>query len=283
MTTSSGKTGQQPDKSEQVDPAKRERLPISFIICGLEHSGTTLASDLFREHPQCESGFECGVLLCDSPFDFPNKHPFFKNLIEGWSIEEADLLAACKTGRASRFYEMLINHSRLFKDSDRNIVFDKTPRYITRVKEICKIFDIPIIAMIKDPRAIVASDFKRSGRGLSDIDTWYRSWAPGKLAYMRTADQGYRFLARSEQGIIIRLEDLCLDLRNTATKMFEHAGLSFEGRFLSLRRKRYQNTKNRGIDSSICAEWMHILPEEIISQVQKDFAEFTEWYYPFPA
>ena len=40
------------------------------IICGMEHSGTTLVSDLVRQTGAYESGFEIGVLLEDSPKAF---------------------------------------------------------------------------------------------------------------------------------------------------------------------------------------------------------------------
>ena len=35
-------------------------MAIDFLVCGVEHSGTTLVSDLFRQIPHCESGFEVG-------------------------------------------------------------------------------------------------------------------------------------------------------------------------------------------------------------------------------
>ena len=40
---------------------------LRFIICGPEHSGTTLISDIFRQVPGLDSGFEVGVLLADTP------------------------------------------------------------------------------------------------------------------------------------------------------------------------------------------------------------------------
>ena len=46
-----------------IHPNTTMQPKLSFLICGLEHSGTTMASDLFREHPLVESGFECGVGL----------------------------------------------------------------------------------------------------------------------------------------------------------------------------------------------------------------------------
>jgi hypothetical protein len=280
MSQSPGKTQPQAKKAEfigqQVFP-----LPVSFLICGMEHSGTTLASDIFREHPRCESGFECGALLCDSPSEFPKKSPFYHNTIKGWEISENDLNAACKTNNFADFYTRLISHSRLFTDQSRDIVFDKTPRYITRVEAISDMFNLPIIAMIKDPRAIAASDFKRTGNKEINIEKWYERWMPSKLTYMRNANEGYIHAQQNGNCIIIRLEDLCLNLEQTATRMFSHVGLDFSTRFLSLRRKRYSNTRNRSVDASACVSWMEDLPQGIASRIREDFAEFESWYYDF--
>jgi hypothetical protein len=280
MTQSPDKTQSRTEKTECMGH-QGVQLPISFLICGMEHSGTTLASDIFREHPRCESGFECGALLCESPSDFPKKSPFYRNTIKGWEISENDLNAACQTDNFADFYTRLISHSRLFSDQSRDIVFDKTPRYITRVKLISDLFNIPIIAMIKDPRAIAASDFKRTGSKEINKDKWYESWLPTKLTYMRTANAGYAHAQHNSNCIIIRLEDLCLNLEQTATRMFNHVGLDFSTRFLSLRRKRYSNTRNRSVDASTCVSWMEDLPQSIASRICEDFAEFDSWFYDF--
>ncbi|TVS07098.1 MAG: hypothetical protein EA413_01985, partial [Cyanobium sp. PLM2.Bin73] len=73
---------------------RRPGTGIDFIICGLEHSGTTLGSDLFRQVPGCDSGFECGVLLCTTPRDFAGNQPFYQNMLAGWKITEGDLADA---------------------------------------------------------------------------------------------------------------------------------------------------------------------------------------------
>jgi len=60
---------------------------LGFLICGLEHSGTTMVSDLFREHPLADSGFECGVLLCNTPSEFLTFEPFCRHMYVGWGIK----------------------------------------------------------------------------------------------------------------------------------------------------------------------------------------------------
>ena len=90
-----------------IHPNTTMQSELSFLICGLEHSGTTMASDLFREHPEVDSGFECGVLLCDNPSDFLTLTPFRNHMAVGWGINEEDLTYACQA-LALRFLSTLV-------------------------------------------------------------------------------------------------------------------------------------------------------------------------------
>ena len=49
---------------------------LAFVICGVEHSGTTLISEIFRQVPMLDSGFETGVLLSETPSQFLQEMPF---------------------------------------------------------------------------------------------------------------------------------------------------------------------------------------------------------------
>ena len=80
---------------------------LKFLVCGLEHSGTTMVSDLFREHPQVESGFECGVLLCEQPKDFLTYEPFCNHMYVGWKIDEQDFSYACEASSFKLFYQSI--------------------------------------------------------------------------------------------------------------------------------------------------------------------------------
>jgi hypothetical protein len=43
---------------------------LAVIMAGFEHSGTTMASELLRQHPVLDNGFEGGMLLKASPREF---------------------------------------------------------------------------------------------------------------------------------------------------------------------------------------------------------------------
>ena len=146
-------------------------MPLDFLICGLEHSGTTLLSDLMRQVPGCDSGFECGVLLGRKPSDFLDMQPFCSNILKGWEISQDDLNACVENVDFAGFYDELYKRSHLFQgEKQPSIRFDKTPRYISCIHHVAKnVPDVPILAMIKDPAAIAWSDFKRSGLKMEDI------------------------------------------------------------------------------------------------------------------
>ena len=155
-------------------------MTVDFIICGLEHSGTTVVSDIFRQHDGCDSGWECGVLLCDSPKDFENFEPFSKNILSGWGITNQQLKDACLRDAIGDFYDHLYKSSSIPGISEAYIRFDKTPRYISKLRAIHEKINIPVIAVTKDLRSIVASDFKRSRLDYNQFNEWYKKYLPVK-------------------------------------------------------------------------------------------------------
>ena len=255
--------------------------PLSFLICGLEHSGTTMASDLFREHPDVESGFECGALLCENPSDFLTLTPFRNHMAVGWGISEEDLIYSCQAPSFEYFYQRLFERSSIIQSKKPKFVFDKTPRYITQLKAVQSRLDLPAVVLIKDPRSLALSDFKRSGKKIEEIDDWYESWKKPKHLYMRSAYQGYQYAWESDRCKVIRLEDICFNAKGTVQSMFEFAQLEFSCEYLDLRSKRFGNTSGSSISVNSCMQFMGALPKRIQSRIKDDFSEFDGWFYEF--
>ena len=109
---------------------------IDFIICGLEHTGTTLVSELFRQIPKCDSGLNA-VFYLPKVHLFKDLQPFYGNMRNGWSLKDEDLEDACKEREFSGFYDLIYENSTLF-DNTPHIRFDKTPRYISDLENIFK-------------------------------------------------------------------------------------------------------------------------------------------------
>ena len=254
---------------------------LSFLICGLEHSGTTMVSDLFREHPDVDSGFECGVLLCEKPRDFLSYEPFCNHMVVGWGIDHRDFEMACDASTFEEFYSRLFLYSSLIKEKQAGNIFDKTPRYITDLGRVQQRCDRPIIAVIKDPRSLALSDFKRSKYSIDQIDQWYEGWMEPKKAYMRSAYLGYQYAWRNDNCFVVRLEDICFDARNTVGALYDFVGIDFKSEFLSLRSKRFNNTSGSSISVGACMQFLDDLPVFIQERILEDFSEFDRWFFPF--
>jgi hypothetical protein len=205
----------------------------------------------------------------------------------GWGIDHNDLSYACSAHSFQDFYRRLFERSASIKDKSPRIIFDKTPRYITRLRQVQLRFNQPAIAVIKDPRSLALSDFKRSERSLDEIDSWYDEWKNPKIDYMRSAYEGYLYAWKNKNCHVVRLEDICFDAKNTANKMFDFVGLKFKNEYFNLSNKRFNNTIawSRQFGSSInvgsCMAFMDALPTRIQERVCSDFSEFDKWFYPF--
>lgn len=259
-------------------------MELKFVICGLEHSGTTLVSDIFRQAQDIDSGFECGVLLGNSPKNFPELQPFYKNMLGGWEISNEDLLSSCKTDSFSDFYKKLYRMSG-FYSPEVSSIFDKTPRYFQHLFACYSKVQVPFIATYKDPRSIVFSDFKRTGKN-KDFDIWYEKYRKPKLSYLSSIYQKsyVPWKERSKevdasQILCVSLEDVCLKTRETLELMFAHVGLEFRLRYLLLSNLRYSHTRLPQVSSRIPFEYLESLSISQIKRIREDFSSLQDWFY----
>lgn len=247
-----------------------------LLICGLEHTGTTLLSDLFRQLPGVDSGFECGVLLQSSPREFPNLQPFAQNMLEGWGITEEALSHCCETDKFEEFYRRLLSAATVL-DADTTAIFDKTPRYLSKLSVVLERCDSPVVVSYKDPRASVCSDFKRAKT--DNFDAWYDDYAPQKLRYVETCYNEFAKHADNPQVTTVGLEELAMNSRATMERMFAHAGEAFKLNYAIIDTLRYVNVKNRTVSADIAFEYVGKLSAEAQQRVLNDFGRFDMWIY----
>ncbi len=256
---------------------------IKFVICGLEHSGTTLLSDIFRQIPELDSGFEVGVLLADSPRKFKETQPFYNNMQGGWGIGRESLDNACDTDDFNEFYQRL-QHASDILSKDTKHLFDKTPRYFVKIISCYKKIKVPFIIMYKDPRSLVYSDFKRAAQGTC-FQEWYAEYKEAKISYLRQSYSRYLALKRTSDAelkkdvLCVSLEEVCLNTRSTLDKIFQHVGYNLELSYLLLKDLRYPHTRTPEISSRIPFEYFEGLTRQQRTEIEKDFAEFEDWFY----
>jgi len=249
---------------------------LGFVICGLEHSGTTLCSDLFRQIPGVDAGFELGVLLADTPRQFARVDSHFPYLEMGWGVDAAAAAWACDTDDFAVFYERLQARAA-YMPAGTVTIFDKTPRYLAHLDACLARVNVPFIATYKDPRALVHSDFARSGE--ADFAPWFEAYAPAKLEYLRSAYWQFLRHRQDKRVLFLPLEALCLDAGRSCAAMFAHAGQRFDPRYLVLQGLRYHNTRGESISAGIPFRYRHALTPAMISAVERAFAELDLWFY----
>ena len=140
---------------------------LGFVVCGPEHSGTTVVSDLFRQIPGVSAGFEVGALLADTPRRFPEITVHAQIAKTSWGLDEDAFAKCCDTDDFSVFYARLQTASPILKPGTHTI-FDKTPRYLACLRACLSKTEMPFIVIHKDPRATVYSDWHRAGSPADD-------------------------------------------------------------------------------------------------------------------
>jgi hypothetical protein len=251
---------------------------LKCIICGPEHSGTTLISDLLRQVPGIDAGFEVGVLLAQTPRAFPDMPPFADITLWGWGIDRDTLIACCATDDFSQFYTRLAAASTVLRPGTRWI-FDKTPRYLTELQACMNKSEAPFVVVVKDPRALVHSDYLKAGE--PDFETWFDAYAPEKIGYLRTHYANYQ-QARDQADpriCLLRLEDICLDARRTCERLYAHVGCAFDPAYMILQGVRYENTRHGAISAAIPFRYRTRFNVAQQQRIAVTFAEFDAWFY----
>ncbi|MEM4757844.1 MAG: sulfotransferase [Nanopusillaceae archaeon] len=251
-----------------------------FVIGGVEHSGTTLLSDIFRQVPGLDSGFEVGVLLCNTPREFRNFEPFINQMPEGWGVTEEDLDYICDTDSFQEFYNRLYERSKIIKKPCE--IFDKTPRYAWGIEKCISNYpDGKYILTYKDPRALVYSNYKRFGKILKFEDFLEES-LPKIRRYWKKIYENYQKIKRGEikgEFMIVSLEEITFNTKNTLHKLFDFVGLKFDLDFLLLKDLRYRHTRTDYISAKIVLEYKLNLNKEQIKLIEEYLKDLEEWFY----
>ena len=249
---------------------------LGFVICGPEHSGTTVVSDVFRQLPGVSAGFEVGVLLAASPRQFPAYTANADITRLGWGITDAEFLFCCDTDEFSEFYSRLQSVSTVLKPGTHT-VFDKTPRYLSCLRDCLHKTSVPFVVVQKDPRATVYSDWRRAG--MPPMIGWYETYAPDKIGYLRVLYEEYAATRSNPRIFHVSLERLCLDTRRACEAMFGHVGYDFDLAYLALFGTRDAGTRHAALSSGIPVEYRRDFGRPVTAVLERDFAEFQDWFY----
>lgn len=253
---------------------------LHAIVCGFEHSGTTLVGELLRQHESLDSGFEGGLLLNDSPRAFPECQPFYKNVLDTWRLSDEAARAACNTDSFTEAYRRLRDTSPVLKNNSVKL-YDKTPRYMLCLADVLtRAPAIPAIAIVRDFRAVMWSSFKRLGN--SDMGTWQREILPRTLRHTYTYAAGLREAVRrfgTGRILIVQYEQLCIDPKAVGTVIFNHINLKYEDRFSNFGKARYDLVYGQDVQRGYIFEYKDRLPKETQARVIDHFSEFGPFFF----
>ena len=152
--------------SQLVDDPNESSSKLKVIVTGMEHSGTTFLSRLIVENSSLiNSGFECGVLLSETPEKFSEIEPFYEWLCNdelGWALTEEQRSFICQTQSYNEFYNRLFSTCSIFKNGEQ-FLLDKTPAYSYILPDIIKkVPDVPVLVVLKDIELLWHSYKKRN-------------------------------------------------------------------------------------------------------------------------
>lgn len=251
-------------------------MTLKFIVCGLEHTGTTLVSELFRQVPTLDSGFECGVLMNDTPANFLDFKPYSTNMLEGWGITQEQFQFCCQQSSFASFYEKLLTFSTKLAENTTEL-FDKTPRYLVELDQVLRRGKVPAIITYKDPRAIVCSDYKRSNA--QNFDAWFDEYLEPKHLYMQDAYNQYISHTQDRRIISIGLEALAMNARSTMEEMFSHVDKKFKLEYAVISDIKYDNVRGNVVSADIVFEFRRIFTQKQLIKIEKEFSYFDLWFY----
>ena len=217
------------------------------------------------------------MLLGSSPRRFPRTLPYAQAILRGWDIAPDDLERCCDTDSFAEFYVRLKQASRALKATTTK-VFDKTPRYMAYLDSCLRKVDVPFVVTYKDPRAIVFSDFRRSGQ--QDFDRWFEGYAALKLGYLRQLYMHYRSKAgRSRRVLRVSLEHLCLHPRTAAEAIFSHCGEAFSLEYLLFDSSKFLGDRGASISPRLPFAYLVGLTKDQQKSVLRQFSGLDAWFY----
>jgi Sulfotransferase family len=264
--------------------------PLAVIVCGFEGGGTTMLSEILKQHPRLESGFEGGFLLVDKPQEFLSLEPYCTDLKKLWEVSEEDLKYICQGEIWPDVYRRLHDRAKIIKKNDTWLV-DKTPRYMAFLPSVLqKVPNVPCIVLTRDPRSVLWTRTKRTynknaPKGLTRTEWAERELEPACQAYLAYA-RGLRQAMEKGFGdkiLLVKYESLCINQETEVMRIFDFIGMQFDLSYLSIKDKdpRYHPCRGNEISVQYLTEYKDNLSEETAEKALKMTEEFKSfWYLP---
>jgi len=239
------------------------KIDNPVVLCGYERGGTTLLSEILAQNGY-QSGFECGVLLCNTPRDFKNLKPYFDEFPNWWKIPKTEVIEIIHSENFMEFYRKAIEKSGCFQRGFQEKIkfFDKTPIYMSNLGLVMSNlnFSSKVIVIHRDPRSVFVSWAKRQIKTNQTVEQFIlKNITTLSKRYLHYFS-GSIFHKQSPNVLFISFEHLCLDIENH---------LNIIGHFLDGRKYqtikgpvRYSNVTSNKIDIAKVNEYAGYISNE---------------------
>jgi len=256
-----------------------DNRPLAAIVCGYERGGTTLVNHILKQHPQLDSGFECGFLLKDNIADFLHCEPYHKRIRASWGLVEAEVKYICSAENWRQAYQRLLEKSRFIQNKDV-FLFDKTPKYMENLSDVLKkVPNIPCIVIVRDPRALISSEIKRqiSKKNPHILKKSCERYVCYGRGWKSAIENGY-----GDRILLVQYENLCSNPHKEAEKMFNFLGFDFDPSYLHFgasEKSKFNNVYESTISDKHLTEYQQHLDEKTCKFILQQTAEFKAWHW----
>jgi len=193
---------------------------LACIVCGMEHSGTTIMMRLLCQDKRLGGGLECHALRPNKFTDFKYKK-YAKIFKQCWQVSGIDFRRLTDSNSKSYedFFRDLRVCSGIIKDKSVRLV-DKTPFYFYDLDKLFdRVGDVPVIVMRKDPRNMISSLTRRRvmlKRAIKLYKEYYEEKLPSLIE---------KYKGRLQ---VIQWEWLLKNPEKVLRKVFKFIGLKFD-------------------------------------------------------
>jgi hypothetical protein len=281
--------------------------PLACIICGYERGGTTLISQLIRQHPDIDGRFECGFLLVNDLKDFADLGVYVRNLKAGWGLSNESFEYIIQAPSHLMAYQRLIEHSNL---PDKNLrIYDKTPKYMEDLSAILEKMNVPCVCVVRDPRAVYWSQQKRWDQETLMLgrltkfyvlskrlplpnftrrwsDTFFNNWH--KANRLNIFSEYYLKYARGwqeaecqypDRTLLVRFEEVCSNPKEETQRMYDFLGLEFKTEYLDFPTAPDAIVDRGGILKDPIYEYREGLSKDDQKRILRKTMQCSEWHW----